>query len=313
MASAEVYDAVELRMMIKKLKARKSELLSESVGLKQQLNDLSLTYANARQNVNALGVDDEIRMFEGDDTVVLDKKFLAADRKLDVQILNQEIKAVLPRLEQDAVRWEQQMHGFEKQSQSAAAGVAQIPSHLTKPTAELEEMLTALTEQKAKLIASVKLENERKTQQLKSAKIDVHKLRTQITAMVEQHSLVQQSVNRLRSAVLSEETRLEILRKEHDTLNKAYAQMTQGSSSPSRPATASGKPSVAESPLRQQSSQPQSQSGSRRGSRVGSLSGSHSHSAASVTEQQLAGPDDRARNLVDQHGSLYDDVSDDGV
>lgn len=220
-----VYDQLELKAMTKKLKARMSELLAEQSSLQQQISELASTYASAKQNVNSLGVDDEIRMFEGDDTVVLDKKFLEADQKLEVQILNQEIKACLPKLEHDAVFWEQQMHGIEKQTQKAAAGVAKLPSHLTKTTEELEQLFHSLTERKQELTASIKSENDRKMQRLKNTKIDVNKLRTQITAVVEQQTLVQQSTNRLRGAVLSEETRLQILRKEYDTLEAAYGQM----------------------------------------------------------------------------------------
>jgi len=220
-----VYDQLELKSMTRKLKSKKNELLAEQSLLQQQISELAATHAAAKQGVNALGVDDEIRMFEGDDTIVLDKKFLEADKKLEVQILNQEIKACLTKLEHDAVYWEQQMHGIEKQTQKAADSVAKLPSHLTKSTEELELLFQSLADQKQAIAAAIRDENDKKMRKLKNAKIDVNKLRTQITAVVEQQSLVQQSTNRLRSAVLSEETRLQILRKEYDTLNAAYGQM----------------------------------------------------------------------------------------
>lgn len=248
-----VYDQLELKMMTKKLKYRKNELLAEQTSLQQQISELSAIYASAKQGVNALGVDDEIRMFEGDDTIVLDKKFLVADRKLEVQILSQEIKISLPKLEQDAVYWEQQMHGIEKQTQKASAGIAKLPVHLTKTTAELEEVFEFLTEQKQALTATIKAENEKKMRKLKNAKIDVNKLRSQITAMVEQQSLVKQSTNRLHAAVLSEETRLQILRKEYDTLEAAYGQLMRNRAETDR----------AEADPKDSGNRPMSSSGSR--------------------------------------------------
>ena len=53
----------------------------------------------------------------------------------------------------------------------------------------------------------------------------INKLRSQVTAIIEQHSLVQSSVNRLHTAVLSEDTRMSILQREYNNLTKSYEQM----------------------------------------------------------------------------------------
>ena len=122
-----VYDIDELKSLMRKMRSRKQELTLESTELTQQLESLATQYANAKYEENALGVDDEI------------------------QILNQDIKQALPKLEQDALYWEQQMHGLEKESKNAAGSIAVLPSNLTKSTAELEQLFLELTEKKNKL------------------------------------------------------------------------------------------------------------------------------------------------------------------
>ena len=73
------------------------------------------------------------------------------------------------------------------------------------------------------------MDGERKNKQLKSTKIEINKLRSQITQVVEQHSLVQQSMNRLHTAVISEESRIDICQTEYDTLSKTFDQMIKNS------------------------------------------------------------------------------------
>lgn len=152
-----VYDSLELKSMIKKLKMNKNELLSEQQSLQKELNILSSEYLIKKQNVISLEIDDEIKLFESDDTITLDKKFYDLEKKLELQILNPEIKLLLPKLEQDAIYWEQQMYEIEKQTKKAIDNVSQLPIHLTKSTKELEEYYNILLDKKQKLHSKIKL------------------------------------------------------------------------------------------------------------------------------------------------------------
>ncbi len=72
----EIYDSIQLKDMIRKLRLSKGALIDESVELKRKLDEAAAANANCKLNLNSLGVDDEIRQYEGDETIVLDKKFL---------------------------------------------------------------------------------------------------------------------------------------------------------------------------------------------------------------------------------------------
>ena len=75
------------------------------------------------------------------------------------------------------------------------------------------------------MVAQIKYENEVKVAALKAVKMDINKLRMQITAIIEQQSLVQQSINRLHTATITEDIRNEVLQKEYDGLSQAYEQL----------------------------------------------------------------------------------------
>lgn len=86
-------------------------------------------------------------------------------------------------------------------------------------------------------LASIKYKQDAKVQELKSTKMHINKLRSQITAIIDQHSLVQQSINRLHTAVLAEDTRAGILRREYDSLCKSYEQMLKNHEAESKEMT----------------------------------------------------------------------------
>ena len=71
-------------------------------------------------------------------------------------------------------------------------------------------------------LGAVRIENERKQTTLKSLKMENSKLRNQITQLIEQHGLVQQSINRLHDASVKEDAKLAVNRKEYESLCAEY-------------------------------------------------------------------------------------------
>ena len=150
-----VYDEFELKALIKKAKQRKHEVQVESTSLAIQLKESQAKYESYKVWKRAADIDDEIKQLEMDDcSVALDKKFLEADRKLTIQILNADIKMSLPKLEQLALNWELKMHGYEKIVQKSRSEISVLPTNLLKSKAELLSELNSLTEEKSKLLST---------------------------------------------------------------------------------------------------------------------------------------------------------------
>ena len=148
-----VYDEFELKSLIKKAKLRKQELQAESFTIAGQLEEIQTKYENYKIGRRAVEIDEEIKQLELDDcSVVFDKKFLEADKKLTLQIINCDIKISLPKLEQVALSWELKMHGFEKQVQKSEKEIACLPSGLLKSREELLVDLSELRNDKSRLI-----------------------------------------------------------------------------------------------------------------------------------------------------------------
>ena len=151
-----VYDIDEFKDLIRKLKTRKNELIIESTNVNNQIQEISATYESATKELNILNVADEIRNETSDvanpnNSLILDKKFIEENKKLEISILNHEIKSVLPKLEQEAMIWEQKMHDIEKETLKTQEQMSQMPDQYTKTTAELEQIYSELIEEKAKL------------------------------------------------------------------------------------------------------------------------------------------------------------------
>lgn len=149
-----VYDIDEFKDLIRKLKIRKNELTTESASLNSKIEEAAATYESAKKELNVLNVADEIRNESAEiasNSLLLDKKFIEDNKKLEISILNHDIKLSLPKLEQEAIIWEQKMHDIEKETLKTQEQMSQMPEQLTKTTAELEQVYSELLEEKAKL------------------------------------------------------------------------------------------------------------------------------------------------------------------
>lgn len=93
-----------------------------------------------------------------------DKIFFEMNKKLELQILNNEIRLALPGLEREAVRTEMNVHGVEKISENSVSKLKDIPPLFLFCVEEIEERIKEGNEGKIrlKMILQDEVENMRR-------------------------------------------------------------------------------------------------------------------------------------------------------
>ena len=93
-----------------------------------------------------------------------DKIFFEMNKKLELQILNNEIRLALPGLEREAVRTEMNVHGVEKISENSVSKLKDIPPLFLFCVEEIEERIKEGNEGKIRLkvILQDEVENMRR-------------------------------------------------------------------------------------------------------------------------------------------------------
>lgn len=139
-------DIIAVKDEIKRYKARLVELDRENKSLNTELSTLTDRKTARRVEQNILACMEEIR-FHDESTEIssgadnFDKKFREANMKLEISILNEEIRAVLPRLEMDVAAQEQRVKQCQRALKEQQAEMSLIPkTYLIDPKDMMEKI-----------------------------------------------------------------------------------------------------------------------------------------------------------------------------
>lgn len=221
----KVFDSIELKSEIRKLRARKIDLEQERKELESAIADGEERLINLRKQSNIALVSREIE-WQSDcpDSEIdseTDKRLQEMNLKLELQILNAELKKVLPSLEARALKCESQVHQIEKKSQKASEKVAKIPTTFLKTKGEIEQELEKVHNECAELRSMMNLEVEAKKLEKISICSTIKTLRKSAReADDETNNLYMQSVM-AKLRLDAEESRIEFLIKEQEQLRSS--------------------------------------------------------------------------------------------
>lgn len=118
MASTDIY---ELRDQIKRMTSTLQSLNEERIDLRREEQAYEDRLIALRMETSVLSALDEVRFQESKDDVVdgisdnqllNDRAFLEANLKLELTIFNAEIRQSLPRLEKEALEWEDSLSKY---------------------------------------------------------------------------------------------------------------------------------------------------------------------------------------------------------
>jgi hypothetical protein len=142
------------------------------------------------------------------------------DRKLELQILNSEIRGALQGLERAAIQLELGVHKEERIVERSVTKLLNIPEIFEKTTADFSNDIEDGIDAKMKLknIMSLEVENKRKEKKMLTTAIG--KLREQIEDIREMKEMQKRNKEKANLNLKNELNRIEILKKEENKLNE---------------------------------------------------------------------------------------------
>ena len=152
------YDPKVLKDELKRLKEKKAEILNRNASIDNELKDLDLALSNYRREINVLSTISNAKNEESIlkdtsekesvDGSISDKKFFELDLKLEMSILNAEIKKVLDPLEKEAATLEDEATILEKMVKEGEIEHKKFPKSFLMSADELREEIVKLTFEK---------------------------------------------------------------------------------------------------------------------------------------------------------------------
>lgn len=242
------YDAEELRKQIKDLKIQTVALEVEEGALLADNARCEDATAALKKELNILEALAEVHNLDAEDggeelpssASSADERVRWAEenRKLEVQILNQEIRAALPRLEAEALRAELSIHALQKKaealtakapsssSSSSAEEKASAPatSMFQKSVEELEDDMGATIEARIKLRALMAMDADAKRRDKAALLARISALRDQLYGLLDERESLREASKNLRLTLGAEEARIALLLGRHSEARALIAQ-----------------------------------------------------------------------------------------
>jgi len=235
MGDGGFYDAEELRKLIKDVKiqcialeSQQSSLESENkqyeerVGaLQREFNILSsLAEAHALEDEGGDGAADS---GTGPASASEQKRWAEADRKLELQILNSEIRSVLSKLEADALQAEANIHNLGKQASAVTqdgeentTGKAVATSMFQKSLEELEEDMGATVEARVKLRALMALDADAKRKEKTALVAKIAATRDHLYSLLDERESLREASKNVTLNLNGEDARIRVLLDMHE-------------------------------------------------------------------------------------------------
>lgn len=152
---ASTIDVIAVKDEIRRYKARSAEFEKENKRITAELHDVTTKNAKLKTEFNILSCMEEIRFHDnvldaaeaGD--IRFDKKFKEANTKLEIQILNDEIRQVIPKLEQEAATNESAVKRLTRQHGEVADELSMFPKQFLIESEEAQRNIALLRRRRA--------------------------------------------------------------------------------------------------------------------------------------------------------------------
>ena len=227
------YDPEELRKLIKDVKIQVIALEKEQSALEEENGRLEDKVGGLQREFNILSAMAEAQTLEedvegggesgggGGGTAAEQKRWAEADRKLEVQILNAEIRGVLSKLEADALQAESNIHSLGKQASvvtaggDASSGKAVATSMFQKSLEELEADMGETVEARVKLRALMALDADAKRKEKTALIGQIAATRDQLYSLLDERESLREASKNVSLNLNSEDARIRMLLDKH--------------------------------------------------------------------------------------------------
>ena len=218
-------DVENLRKQIRDLTARSTELASEKRSMNAEIDQFEASNKALKQELNIIGAVADLRyatlvdaLNDEDVNIKTNNNFEIENRKLETQILNQEIRASIPSLEQKAVYCESEIFVKQKAAANAVKVQQQIPAIFLSSLEELEDQVGEAIEARLKLKAAMSRDSDSKRKEKAVLVSEVARLREQLTSLADERETLRVMGLRTRISLNAEEMRISVLENQQKKL-----------------------------------------------------------------------------------------------
>lgn len=232
-----LFDLHDVKDEIKKWKLKKSQLDEDKHFLNEEIEKANAKLSGLRHELNILKPIDEVRLFQDEGSGVGNTLFDIDTRnggsrnakdirnfqlncntmnaKLEMQIINEEIRAVLPKLEAEVALWENSAKDSKKSASKSGKSHDQLVSNLIKPVAEIEQLIGEQLDVRFQLKAQIAKDLEMKKHAKNQVVQEVAGLRRSISQLLDAKESLTNSAPEYLAELLCEEERVLLLTQEH--------------------------------------------------------------------------------------------------
>lgn len=218
------YDILDLKDEIKKLKIRRTELIQERTTIQNEITVFDALRTTLQQESNILSPLDELRFVGDDDTNTngsadpnTDKRHAEMDRKLELQILNSDIRAALAGLEAEAIRCELQTHKLQVSAEASSYNFSKDNinnlTFLLKSKEEIENDITNGITAREQLSQALSREVEARRQEKTALSADIGRIREEISLILDEQDILKETTNKSLREVTTLQSRINVLTK----------------------------------------------------------------------------------------------------
>ena len=209
MADTTVYDISDLKEKIRRLRATKAAQESERKTYETQCAELESQLAQLRKELNIIGKVDTLQCHASDEFTEESnpetmKKFRIMNDKLEMKIINQEIRLALPQLEKEVKSWEFKSKGRQKATSKNEKTHMQFPSVVLKSADEIEEQIGQVMEERYKIKSQISHDIAVKKKEKLEICTDIANLRRRLSVLLEEEAPLRAAHTSLNMALMTE-------------------------------------------------------------------------------------------------------------
>lgn len=213
MSDTAVYDAADLKEKIRRLRANRAELDLDRKAMEEESLRYENILASLRQELNIISNIDTLQCHASDEFTEefnpeAMKKFKIMNDKLEMKILNQEIRTALPQLERDAKSWEVRSKGKLKSITKNEKNQMLFPSMMLNSTEEIEEQIGMVLDEKYKVKSLITHDLAVKKKEKAELCTEIANLRRRLSVLTEEEMPLVIAHSRLKVSLLMEGVRL---------------------------------------------------------------------------------------------------------
>lgn len=236
-----IYDVESLEDEVRHLQGMKEKVSLEGEEIQKRIAELEAKCNAARSDFEIAGTVDLVRFFvnegpggaggeasilsgESQNNVqpITDKKFLEADLKLEILILNDLMTKGLPKMEEEALELERRLGKLKDERAEAEKSEQGIPLHMMKSADELRKEKDNIVDRRMRLNADMRTDVDALLNKKVKLKAEISRLRARLAVVADEEWAIRNGVSKMRMALAASDGTVKVLMSRHRELRRKH-------------------------------------------------------------------------------------------